>query len=186
MVIKGEDMTDPIAFPTLAGAALTGAITFMYNRIGAVMDRRSGRVSPEQPDLVEGLPEPLVVRMHTLTPERVARLTSYAETLRHYRDGPQLLRGGDAELRQTLAGLRRELENVYDVAFEFPGDESCPTSANRPVVRVDQSADFLLGSRRGVIANGVSGSAEVHVTQRDHVIGPNAESIGVEIDGTIG
>jgi hypothetical protein len=174
-------MTDPISFPVLAGATLTGAITFLYNRVGAVLDRRAGKTPVDAPEVIEGLPEPLQARTEALTDERVQRLKRLADALELYRNQPQPPVGDDKTLRRILGGLRQDLEAIYGVAFSF-GDEQ----RNKPTVCVIQHTDDVVGVQRGIKARAMSDRANVSVTQITNTIHSSGEITGLEIDGTIG
>ncbi|MGP4104555.1 hypothetical protein [Nonomuraea sp. KM90] len=173
-------MVDPLSFPVLAGAALTATITFIYNRIGAVLDRRAGRISPDIPDAIEGSTETLTVQSDSLSDEEIKNLERYAGMLGVYLDHPELLRGSDEKLRSNLGEIRSILEIAYGREFRF-GDEH----SDGPTLRVTLRSDQISGTQRGIKARSVSGSARLDVEQVGKVITETGEMTGIEIDGSI-
>ncbi|WP_424528746.1 hypothetical protein ACOZ38_03400 [Sphaerisporangium viridialbum] len=174
-------MADPLSFPVLAGVALSATITFIYNRIRAVLDRRAGRVPSDAPDAIEGSTEALIVHSESLTEEQVETLERSAGALGVYLDHPELLRGEDEKLRGTLGELRNILELAYRREFIF-GDEQ----PEGPSLRVTMRSDEISGIQRGIKARGVSGSAHLDVDQTGKVITESGEMTAIEIDGSIG
>lgn len=174
-------MVDPISFPVLTGAALTGAITFLYNRLAAVLDRRAAaRESGDQVDNVEGISEPFIIHHEQLTEARLHRLERNAGALQVYRTHPELLRGDDDGLRQALGELRNDLEAIYGLSFSF-GNEN-RRGAGLQVIQVSEEIE---GTQRGIRAKSLSDTAQVHVDQRTKIIRPSGEMTGIEIDGPI-
>lgn len=110
---------DPLSFPVLAGTMLTEAVKFLFDRAGAVLDRRAGRVPVEEPEQVAGRSAALQVRAAELTDARVERLSQAQGALRVYLSRPNLLQGDDDDLRDLLAQLRRDLEEVYGCGLPF-------------------------------------------------------------------
>ncbi|MBF8191454.1 hypothetical protein ITP53_38315 [Nonomuraea sp. K274] len=174
-------MVDPLSFPVLAGAALTATITFIYNRIGAVLDRRAGRIAPDLPDTIEGSSEALTVHSESLTEEQVKTLERSAGTLGVYLDHPELLRGDDEKLRETLGKLRTILELAYDRELIFADKQTAG-----PSLRVTMRSDEVSGIQRGIKAKSVSGPTHINVEQTGKRIAKGGEMTGVEIDGPIG
>ncbi|MFF3672328.1 hypothetical protein [Microtetraspora malaysiensis] len=174
-------MVDPLSFPVLAGAALTGAITFLYGRLGAVLDRRAGGIASEEPEILEGHTEPLQIRSEALTADRVQRLERAAGTLSVYRDHPELAEADIEKLRPTLGQLRQDLAEIYGTQFLF-GDEQ----SDRPGINVMQITEDLYGKQRGVRARQLTDSVQLSVDQRTKTVHPGGELTGIEIDGTIG
>ncbi len=178
-------MNEPWSFPVLAGAALTGAIGFLYSRIGAVLDRRAGRLSAEEPEVVDGWDRPLEMRLEALDTAGYERLAERADALRALLEHPERCRGDDPSLMQLLSGVRDDLEAVYAVTFRF-GDEPSTDGSQGPVVRVRQEAEEADTKVLGVGARGITGNAEVDITQKIDRLRPGSEMTGLQIDGTIG
>jgi hypothetical protein len=174
---------DPLTFPMLVGTALTEAVKFLFDRAGAVLDRRSGRVPLEEPEEVEGRSGPYTVHPSELSAARIERITEARGALQVYLARPALLQGGDPELRQLLGGLRLDLEEIYGRQLPFGDEEERPA---RPGVSVTQRTDHLAGHQVGVRAQGISQQGRVRVDQSARVIEASAEQVGTEIDGTIG
>lgn len=167
----------------LIGTALTEAVKFLFDRAGAVLDRRAGRVPLEEPEEVEGRGEPLTVRPAELSSARIERITEARGALQVYLTRPALLQGDDPGLRELLGALRLDLEEIYGRQLPFGEEEERPA---RPGVSVTQRADQLAGHQVGVRAQGISQKGRVHVDQAARVIEASAEQVGTEIDGTIG
>ncbi len=174
---------DPLAFPVLAGTMLTEAVRFLFDRASAVLDRRTGRASVEEPEQVPGQTEPLLVRASALTDERVARITGAHGALRVYLSRPAFIQGDDTELRKVLGRLRRDLEEVYGRRLPF-GDEK---EADRPGVEVSQRADSLHGKQLGMrVGRDITERGRARVDQEAGTIEETGEQVGIEVEGTIG
>lgn len=174
---------DPLAFPVLAGTLLTEAVRFLFDRASAVLDRRAGRVSVEEPEQVPGQPQPLLVRAPALTDERVARITGAHGALRVYLSRPEFLHSDDNDLRELLGRLRRDLEEVYGRRLPF-GDEK---ETDRPGVEVSQQADSLRGKQVGMRVRGdITERGQARVDQKAGTIEETGEQVGIDVEGTIG
>ena len=174
---------DALAFPALAGSLLTEAVKFLFDRASAVLDRRAGRVPVEEPEQVAGHTQPLLVRTQALTNERLARITGAHGALRVYLSRPEFLLGDDAELREVLGRLRRDLEEAYGRRLPF-GDEK---ETDRPGVEISQQADFLHGKQIGMRVGGdITERGRAHVDQNAGTIEATGEQVGIEVEGTIG
>ncbi|GAA3423686.1 hypothetical protein GCM10018953_08690 [Streptosporangium nondiastaticum] len=173
-------MEDPISFPVLLGATLTGAITFLYGRIGAVLDRRAGRTPAGEPETLEGYDEPLQIQSDALTSDRVQRLERAAGTLSVYRDHPELAEADIEKLRPTLGQLRQDLETIYGTRFLF-GDEQ----SDRPGINVTQITEDLHGQQRGIKAKQIAHGTNINLHQRSNTVHPGGDLTGIEVDGTI-
>ncbi|WP_328377955.1 hypothetical protein OHB13_19505 [Streptomyces sp. NBC_00440] len=174
---------DPLTFPMLAGTALTEAVKFLFDRAGAVLDRRAGRVPVEEPEHVEGQVGPLTVRPAELSSARIERITEARGALQVYLTRPALMQADGPGLRDLLGALRLDLEEIYGRQLPFGDEEERPS---RPGVSVTQRAEQLTGSQVGVRAQDISRTGRVRVDQSARVIEAAAEQVGVEIDGTIG
>ncbi|MGW1792387.1 hypothetical protein ACWCO0_28160 [Streptomyces tubercidicus] len=172
---------DPLSFPVLAGTMLTEAVKFLFDRAGAVLDRRAGRVPVEEPEQVAGRSAALQVRAAELTDARVERLSQAQGALRVYLSRPNLLQGDDDDLRDLLAQLRRDLEEVYGCGLPF-GDEERP----RPGAEVSQHADEVSGQQVGIRAQSMTANARARVVQTAKTITETGEQVGLHIDGSIG
>ncbi|MEU3995614.1 hypothetical protein AB0E76_07290 [Streptomyces fungicidicus] len=174
---------DALAFPVLAGTLLTEAVRFLFDRAGAVLDRRAGRVPVEEPEQVSGRTQPLLVRAPALTDERVARITEAHGALRVYLSRPEFLQGDDTELRKLLGRVRRDLEEVYGRRLPF-GDER---EGDRPGVEVSQRADSLHGKQVGMRVGGdITERGQARVDQEARTIEETGEQVGIEVEGSIG
>lgn len=174
-------MVDPLSFPALAGAAIAATITFIYNRIGAVLDRRAGRVAPDLPDAIEGSSEALIVHTDALTEEHVETLERSAGKLSVYLDHPELIREDDEKLREILEKLKGILELAYDRKFVSDDEEG-----GGPKLQVTMRSDEVSGVQRGIKAKSVTGSTSITVDQSGKRIAEGGEMTGIEIDGPIG
>ncbi|GHA00428.1 hypothetical protein GCM10010329_22810 [Streptomyces spiroverticillatus] len=172
---------DPLTFPMLAGTMLTEAVKFLFDRAGAVLDRRAGRVPVEEPEQVAGRSDLLQVRVAELTDTRAERLMHAQGALRVYLSRPELLDGEDAGLRELLGQLRRDLEEVYGCGLPF-GNEHRP----RPGVEVSQHSDEIAGQQVGVRAQGITAKGQLHVVQTAKTIAETGEQVGVHLEGPIG
>lgn len=172
---------DPMAFPALAGTVLTEAVKFLFDRAGAVLDRRAGRVAIDEPECVAGQAELLRVRAAELTDARVERINQAQGALRVYLSRPGLLQGDDEALRNLLSQLRRDLEEVYGCGLPF-GDEQRP----RPGAEVSQHADEISGQQVGIRAQGMTAEGRVRVVQTAKTITETGEQVGLHFDGLIG
>ncbi|MCX4823196.1 hypothetical protein OG883_25570 [Streptomyces sp. NBC_01142] len=173
---------DPLAFPVLAGTVLTEAVKFLFERAGAVLDRRAGRVTAEEREQVPGQTQPLLARPTELTEERVARITGAHAALRVYLSRPEFLQGEDTDLRELLGRLRRDLEEVYGRRLPF-GEES---KEDRPGVEISQRTETLQGKQVGMRVGGITERGRARVEQDTGVIEETGEQVGIEIEGTIG
>ncbi|MGX1471207.1 UNVERIFIED_CONTAM: hypothetical protein RKD50_000015 [Streptomyces canus] len=173
---------DLLTFPALAGPVLIEAVRFLFDRTGAVLDRRAGRTPLEEPEEVLGHPEPLRVRPQELTDDRVDRLSQAHGALQVYLSRPDFLQGDDADLRELLGMLRRDLEEIYGRGLPFGLEEQRPN----PGVNVAQRATFVQNRQVGVRAGRIAGGAGVRVEQDAGVIGESGEQVGIEVEGTIG
>ncbi|MBP8533117.1 hypothetical protein [Streptomyces sp. MK37H] len=173
---------DALAFPVLAGSALTEAVRFLFDRAGAVLDRRAGRVPAEEPEQVSGQAQPLLVRPTELTDTRIQRLSHAHGALRVYLSRPEFLQGEDADLRELLGLLRSDLEEIYGCRLAFGNEEQ----ESRPGVEISQRADFIDGSQVGVRSRGITERGRARVKQDAKTVGKTGEQVGVEVDGTIG
>ncbi|MGW5527963.1 hypothetical protein [Streptomyces xanthochromogenes] len=173
---------DPLTFPMLVGTALTEAVKFLFDRAGAVLDRRAGRVPVEEPEQIDGQIGALTVRPAELSSARIERITEARGALQVYLTRPALLQGDDPGLRDLLGALRLDLEEIYGRQLPF-GEEERPA---RPGVSVTQRAEQLTGHQVGVRAQDISRTGRVRVDQSAKVVEAAAEQVGVEIDGTIG
>lgn len=174
---------DPLAFPVLAGTLLTEAVRFLFDRAGAVLDRRAGRVPVETPEQVPGQTQPLLVMAPALTDERVARIAGAHGALHVYLSRPEFLQGDDIHLRKLLGRLRRDLEEVYGCGLPF-GDEK---EADRPGVEISQSADSLHGKQVGMRVGGdITERGRARIDQEAGTIEETGEQVGIEVEGSIG
>ncbi|MET7360485.1 hypothetical protein ABZS76_18825 [Streptomyces sp. NPDC005562] len=173
---------DALAFPTLAGTILSEAVKFLFDRASSVLDRRAGRVPAEGPEQVAGQAQPLLVRPQALTDERVSRITGAHGALRVYLSRPELLVGDDAELKEVLGRLRRDLEEVYGRRLPF-GDEK---EADRPGVEISQQADLLYGKQVGMRVGGITERGRAHIDQNAGTVEATGEQVGIEVEGTLG
>ncbi|MCT9138289.1 hypothetical protein [Streptomyces violarus] len=172
---------DPLAFPVLAGAVLTEAVRFLFDRASAVLDRRAGRVPVEEPERVAGRQESLQVRATELTDARTERIGQAQGALRVYLSRPDLLQGDDEGLRDLLGQLRRDLEEVYGCGLPF-GDEQRP----QPGAEVSQHADEISGQQVGIRAQGMTDKGRARVVQTAKTITESGEQVGLHFDGPIG
>ncbi|MFI0715425.1 hypothetical protein GTW98_03900 [Streptomyces sp. SID8375] len=172
---------DPLSFPVLAGTMLTEAVKFLFDRAGAVLDRRAGRVPVEEPEQVTGRSAALQVRAAELTDARVERLSQAQGALRVYLSRPNLLQGDDDDLRDLLSQLRRDLEEVYGCSLPF-GDEERPRSG----AEVSQHADEVSGQQVGIRAQSMTVNGRARVVQTAKTITETGEQVGLHIDGSIG
>ncbi|MFF5726535.1 hypothetical protein [[Kitasatospora] papulosa] len=172
---------DPLAFPVLAGAVLTEAVKFLFDRASAVLDRRAGRVPVEEPERVAGLPDTLQVRAAELTDARMERISQAQGAVRVYLSRPDLLQGDDEGLRELLGQLRRDLEEAYGHSLPF-GDEQRP----RLGAEVSQHADEISGQQVGIRARGLTDKGRARVVQTAKTITESGEQVGLQFDGPIG
>ncbi|WP_326766119.1 hypothetical protein OG978_17430 [Streptomyces sp. NBC_01591] len=172
---------DPLAFPVLAGAVLTEAVKFLFDRASAVLDRRAGRVPVEEPERVAGLPDTLQVRAAELTDARMERISQAQGAVRVYLSRPDLLQGDDEGLRELLGQLRRDLEEAYGRGLPF-GDEQRP----RLGAEVSQHADEISGQQVGIRAQGLTDKGRARVVQTAKTITESGEQVGLQFDGPIG
>lgn len=173
---------DLLTFPALAGPVLVETVRFLFDRAGAVLDRRSGRVPVEEPEQVSGHAEPLRVRPEELTDARSDRLSQAHGALRVYLSRPDFLQGDDADLRELLGTLRRDLEEIYGRGLPFGEERDRPA----PGVSVSQRATFVGNRQVGARARDIAAGAGLRVEQDAGIIGESGEQVGVEVDGTIG
>ncbi|MFE7038937.1 hypothetical protein ACFU9X_05620 [Streptomyces atratus] len=172
---------DPLAFPVLAGAVLTEAVKFLFDRASAVLDRRAGRVPVEEPERVAGLPNTLQVQAAELTDARMERISQAQGAVRVYLSRPDLLQGDDEGIRELLGQLRRDLEEVYGCGLPF-GDEQRP----RLGAEVSQHADEVSGQQVGIRAQGLTDRGRARVMQTAKTITESGEQVGLQFDGPIG
>lgn len=174
-------MVDPISFPFLAGAALTGAVNFLYNRLGAVLDRRHGKIAADTPEVIEGHTTPVQLHLDALDEGEMARLEQLAQQLRIYQEHPEILREDDQNLRRLLGEVRKDLEAIYGLPLRFDGEENA-----EPGIRIIQESEEVEGVQRAIKARAVSPNAQIATDQRARVIRRGGEQTGLEIEGTIG
>ncbi|MET7696408.1 hypothetical protein [Streptomyces sp. NPDC005485] len=162
--------------------------TFLFGRLGAVLDRRSGNVTTAAPEpttcpvLVE--PEAhLVIHDKELTEQRIRRLEAVARELAVYHRNPALIRLDDEHLLQAMSELRDDLEAIYGQPLSFMGERR-----SMPGVTVRQSVDEIEadGVARAVRAGRVTAEVSADIEQRAKVIRRGGEVTALEIDGTLG
>jgi hypothetical protein len=95
---------------------------------------------------------------------------------------PELLQGDDADLRELLGRLRRDLEEVYGRRLPF-GDEK---EEDRPGVEVSQRAETLHGKQVGLRAGDITERGRARVVQEAGTIEETGEQVGIEVQGAIG
>lgn len=173
---------DPLAFPVLAGTVLTEAVRFLFDRASAVLDRRAGRVTVDEPEQISGQIGPLLATTTELTDERVARITGAHGALRVYLSRPEFLQGEDADLRELLGRLRRDLEEVYGRRLPFGNERD----EDRPRVEISQRTDSLHGKQVGMRVGGITERGRARVVQDAGTIEETGEQVGIEVKGTIG
>lgn len=156
-------MADPLAFPILAGSALTQAFGFIYGRLAALHDRRhvpkagpghqaqptaqaaSAAVLPDEPDET-------ALRRHGTEVDLLTLL------LKTYSSHPDRIVAGDEQLREALGRGRTVLEDVFGRYITFSGEDR-PQSG----IRVNQQVGVVAGSVTGF--EGSSRDADAHVVQ---------------------
>ncbi|MEU4579444.1 hypothetical protein [Nonomuraea sp. NPDC023979] len=116
-----------------------------------------------------------------MTEEQVQFLERSAGTLSVYLDHPELLRGDDEKLRETLGNLRTILELAYDRELIFADEQPAG-----PSLQVTMKSDEVSGIQRGIKARSVSGATHINVEQTGKRIAKGGEMTGIEIDGPIG
>ena len=180
-------MGDELSLATVATSAMPHIFTFLFGRLGAVLDRRSGNntdISTESetyPILVE--PAPLLIHDEELTEQRIRRLEAVARELAVYRRNPALIRLDDEHLLQAMSELRDDLEAIYGQPLSFVGERR-----SAPGVRVRQTVDEVEadGVARAVRVARVTAQASADIDQRTKVVRQGGELTALEIDGTLG
>lgn len=158
--------------------------TFLFGRLGAVLDRRSGNDTDTStcPVLVE--PEaPLLIHNEEMTEGRIRRLEAVARELAVYRRNPALIRVDDEHLLQSMSELRDDLEAIYGQRLSFTGERR-----SAPGVRVRQSVDEVEadGVARAVRVGRMTAEASADIEQRTKIVRQGGEVTALEIDGTLG
>lgn len=177
-------MDDPLAFPVLAGAALTQGFGFLYGQLQSLLERRraqrEGRQVPmaeatESPAVLVGRLAPLQIDDRLLA-EKAEELSLLQSLLAQYA-GRAEVDGQDPQLRTLLGRLRASLERIYGQRLTFQGE-------NRPAsgVLIDQIAVDVQGELVGLDVGSVGERARAEVSQTVKTVHPNATVIGARFD----
>lgn len=181
-------MGDQLSLATVATSAIPQIFTFLFGRLGAVLDRRGKNDtdasvdSTASPVLAEPS-APLHIRDEEMTEERIRRLEAVARELAVYHRNPALIRVDDEHLLNTMSELRDDLETIYGQSLSFVGERR-----STPGVRVRQSVDEVEadGVARAVKVGRVTAEASADIEQRTKVVRQGGELTALEIDGTLG
>lgn len=173
---------DAIAFPVLAGSAVTQFFGFGYAQLGEIVtgwrEKRAGKSRPIEilpiPEELAPVAEPLVIREEVLS-VRFAELEALQERLRGYRG--QELDGGDPALRQALADLRSALEEVFEAELSFRGEYRA-----KAAVYVNQNVEDLHGRAIAMRIGSAGAAADAQVEQRIGTVHEGGEATGLQID----
>lgn len=177
-------MDDPLAFPVLAGAALTQGFGFLYGQLQALLERRraqrEGRQTPvaeqaETPAVLTGCLAPLQVDDRLLA-EKADELTLLQSLLTQYA-GRAELDGHDPQLRTMLGRLRATLERIYGQRLTFQGEDRPATG-----VRIDQLAIDVEGEMVGLDVGSAGERAQAQVSQTVKTVHENGTVIGGRFD----
>ncbi|NML54806.1 hypothetical protein HHL19_18610 [Streptomyces sp. R302] len=117
-----------IDISAVMGSALPATLTFLYQRLEAVLERRrSGRVAEPEADpqipaeLVGDLEMPLRINPDHLA-SRLPELEVLALAMVPYTRAPEQITAEDARLIEMLGRARAALEDVYGQRFTFRGE----------------------------------------------------------------
>lgn len=173
-------MPDLSAFTSVATAALPATLTFLYQRLDHLLNRRQS--TPEEevsipPELVGELELPLQAEESTLEQHRFT-LETLHDALDQYHSGKTSIDASDDRLLRQMGRLRRVLEDVYGQTLTFAGEQR-PASGSH----VQQKVNIVTGEVRGMdaeeISDGSTVSQEVETVEHDSiVIGMRARRIG--------
>ncbi|MEU0132711.1 hypothetical protein ABZ172_01525 [Streptomyces sp. NPDC006296] len=179
-------MSGVVDFSAVVGGALPATLTFLYQRLDAVLERRrSGQTAepeadPEIPaELVGDLELPLRIDPDRLA-SRLPVLEVLALAMTPYTRAPERITAEDAELMQMMGRVREALEDVYGQRFTFQGEireRSGPLS--------EQHYDTVAGEVTGLEAQeAIRGSASSVI--RAKRVEPGGRVVGMRapvIDG---
>ncbi|MFF7189828.1 hypothetical protein ACFZAR_32400 [Streptomyces sp. NPDC008222] len=181
-------MGDQLSLATVATSAMPQVFAFLFGRLGAVLDRRSGNdtatsTEPATCPVLVGPEAPLLIHGEELTEQRIRRLEAVARELAVYHRNPALIRHDDEHLLQAMSELRDDLEAVYGQPLSFMGEQR-----SAPGVRVRQLLDEVEadGVARAVKVGRVTAAASADIEQRTKVVRQGGEVTALEIDGTLG
>ncbi|MET8366289.1 hypothetical protein ABZU53_22270 [Micromonospora sp. NPDC005194] len=177
-------MDDPLAFPVLAGAALTQGFNFLYDELQALLERRraqrEGRPLPvaealRTPPVLAGRMGPLNVD-DSLLAEKAEELSLLNSLLEQY-TGLSELDGQDPQLRIILGRLRATLETIYGQRLTFHLEDR-PTTG----VRINQSVDDVSGELIGLDAGALGERARAEVSQNVGTVHSDSTVVGARFD----
>lgn len=176
------DGGDAIAFPVLAGSAITQFFGFGYAQLSEILKRRRERRSGETgqhpewpiPAELEPVNEPLTLR-NDVAMARSADLQALHDRLSRY-CGLEL-DGSDPSLRRDLADLRTALEQLFGTRLVFRGEHRAEAG-----IQVDQGIQDLHGSVVALQIGSAESGVEARVGQRIGTVHPGGEAVGIRID----
>lgn len=175
---------DPLAFPVLAGSALTQGFGFLYSQLQTLLERRRAQRDDQQPPaaaLVDspavliGRLQPLQVNRRVLA-EKADELTLLDRLLSHYADQEEL-DGRDPQLRTLLGQLRATLERIYGQHLTFQGEDR-PVTGLRIDQRVEDSYGYVIGLEVGEASSGV----RADISHEVRTVHPGSTVVGARIE----
>ncbi|MTD59090.1 hypothetical protein [Amycolatopsis pithecellobii] len=173
---------EPLTLSALAASALTQAFKFLYDRVGAALDRRvenKKSEAAEETDVLADPLRPLNPIPGALTSDRLARLHRARNEMAPYVAG-KIISPDDHDLIQLLDRAREDLEAVYGQRFTFVGEQR-----PRAQVLVKQGHDEVMGAVTGIQATGVSGAVNVSVEQESKTVHEGGEVTGLRLEGPL-
>ncbi|MEU4643012.1 hypothetical protein [Micromonospora sp. NPDC023814] len=170
---------DPAVIATLAGPALGAIVQFICSRVDGALGREPAVVSEGEAKFVEEYPGPLPLDESALTSDREARLQQLAGTLAVYRDHPEIARGDDSRLVESIVLACMDLSALYGIKFRFQNSEAGE-------VRVDQQLGDVERPVTGIKASGIRRGVNVDLKQTAVRVSRDGRIVGLEVDGFIG
>ena len=179
-------MPEPVTLAVLSGAALTGAVQFLYGQAADLLrrardrrDRRTDAVQElplAQSPLLDGTPPVARVDLAALGEADERAVAALRRELVDYVEGIAPVTPADGVLLTTADTLRQCLERVYGFRLTFRGEEREPTGT-----RVEASLELgtVAGYAAAVRAERISG-AEVVAKLKAEEVGPTGTVVGVD------
>jgi hypothetical protein len=175
-------MVDPLSLAGLAGVALTEGIKFLYTQAGEALKRWWARdeqpIAVEQPGVVEGRLEPLVIDVDA-APRLEGDIQQLWSALAPYAQGMRPVDPSNAELVEVTDGLRRALEVLFGQRITFVGEDREPSGT---VVRGTAESETVYGTLAGVIAANIRGGALVEGRSTSKEVAPGAVQAGTKVE----
>jgi hypothetical protein len=187
-------MPEPITISAiLTTAALTEGVKFLYGQASELLkrwrDRReaafkeAASAAPATEPVTVVLPETVFAGQLSAPQIHFAELERLAEPMRQlwrglgdYVHGIETVNPSDEGLLKIVDALRQTLEGIYQQRLTFQGEQR---PASGPVVEGRVDVDRVLGRASGVVADVISGGAQVHGEAAAGTVEPGGDLAGV-------